>query len=59
MSDLGIVIVNYNTREDLGRCLDSIAASSARYTRRVHCGRQRLVGWQCDHGARDVSLGGG
>jgi len=33
--DLGIVIVNYNTREDLGRCLDSIAASTEHYTRRV------------------------
>lgn len=29
--DLGIVIVNYNTREDLARCLDSIAASDGRY----------------------------
>jgi GT2 family glycosyltransferase len=35
LSDLGIVIVNYNTREDLGRCLDSIAASSERHSRQV------------------------
>ncbi len=31
MHDLGIVIVNYNTRDDLARCLDSIAASDGRY----------------------------
>ncbi len=31
MLDLGIVIVNYNTRDDLARCLDSIAASNGRY----------------------------
>lgn len=29
--DLGIVIVNYNTRQDLASCLDSIAASDGRY----------------------------
>lgn len=35
MSVLGIVIVNYNTREDLGRCLDSIADSPGRHPYRV------------------------
>ncbi|MGI6368194.1 MAG: glycosyltransferase family 2 protein [Anaerolineae bacterium] len=35
MSDIGIVIVNYNTREDLGRCLDSIAQSLEPPARRV------------------------
>jgi N-acetylglucosaminyl-diphospho-decaprenol L-rhamnosyltransferase len=35
LSDLGIVIVNYNTRDDLGRCLDSIAASTGRYSSHV------------------------
>jgi len=35
LSVLGIVIVNYNTREDLGRCLDSIADSPGRHPYRV------------------------
>ncbi|NLX35686.1 MAG: glycosyltransferase family 2 protein [Chloroflexi bacterium] len=35
MTDLGIVIVNYNTRDDLGNCLASLRASTQRYTRRV------------------------
>lgn len=35
MSVLGIVIVNYNTREDAGRCLDSIADSPGRHPYRV------------------------
>jgi len=35
LSVLGIVIVNYNTREDLGRCLDSIADSTGRHPYRV------------------------
>jgi N-acetylglucosaminyl-diphospho-decaprenol L-rhamnosyltransferase len=35
LSDLGIVIVSYNTRDDLGRCLDSIAASTGRYSSHV------------------------
>lgn len=35
MLDLGIVIVNYNTREDLGRCLDSIATNEGAFSRRV------------------------
>ncbi len=35
MVDLAIVIVNYNTREDLDRCLHSIAASEGDFTRQV------------------------
>ena len=35
LSAVGIVIVNYNTRDDLGRCLDSLAASTAHHPCRV------------------------
>jgi GT2 family glycosyltransferase len=35
VGDLGIVIVNYNTRDDLRRCLDSIARSVGRHPYRV------------------------
>ncbi len=35
MLDLGIVIVNYNTRDELARCLDSIAASEGCYRYKV------------------------
>lgn len=35
MLDLGIVIVNYNTRDDLQNCLQSLVASRQRFTRRT------------------------
>jgi len=35
MVDLAIVIVNYNTRDDLDRCLRSIASSEGDFTRQV------------------------
>lgn len=35
MLDLAIIIVNYNTRGELDRCLESIAASDCRYTHEV------------------------
>ncbi|NLT74726.1 MAG: glycosyltransferase family 2 protein [Chloroflexi bacterium] len=47
MTDLGIVIVNYNTREDLGRCLDSLAASE---------GRDRFRVIVIDNGSSDGSV---
>jgi N-acetylglucosaminyl-diphospho-decaprenol L-rhamnosyltransferase len=45
--DLGIVIVNYNTREDLARCLDSIAASE---------GLDRYAVVVVDNGSQDGSV---
>ena len=47
MLDLGIVIVNYNTREDLARCLDSLAASE---------GRDRHAVVVVDNGSQDGSV---
>jgi len=47
VTDLGIVIVNYNTREDLGRCLDSLAASE---------GRDRFRVIVIDNGSSDGSV---
>ncbi len=35
MTDLGIVIVNYNTRDDLSHCLASLRTSAQRYSRRT------------------------